>query len=200
MTYKALLSAAATIITFVAFFPYIVSIFRGSVRPHVFSWVIWAITTLIVFFAQWKAKGGIGAWPIGISGCVTLFVAGLAVYKRGDIQIRRVDIVFFVLALSSLPLWFFTDNPLSAVVILTTVDLLGFAPTYNKAYHAPHSESIAFYALFAIRNILVLFALEHYSATTLLFPAAISAACILLIGVIVYRRYQLNDNGDQMNG
>jgi len=199
MVLKALFSAAATIVTIVAFFPYIHAILRGSVRPHVFSWVIWASTTLIVFFAQWQAKGGVGALPIGISGCITLFVALLALNKRADVQIRRGDLVFFMLACSSLPLWFITNNPLSAVVVLTAVDLMGFAPTFNKAYHAPRSESISFYALFALRNILVLFALEHYSITTLLFPAAISIACILLIGVIVYRRHTLKQSGDRSN-
>lgn len=196
MIFKASFSAIATIITFAAFLPYIHSILRGTVRPHVFSWVIWALTTLIVFFAQWNAKGGIGAWPIGISGCITLFVAALAIRHRGDVQIRRSDIAFFLLAISSLPLWFITQNPLSAVVILTIVDLMGFAPTFNKAYHAPHSESISFYALFAIRNILVLFALEQYSTTTVLFPAAIALACLLLIGVIVYRQHHLLEKGD----
>ncbi len=45
MFYKELLSAAAILLTFIAFFPYIRSIIKGTIKPHVFSWVIWGTTT-----------------------------------------------------------------------------------------------------------------------------------------------------------
>jgi hypothetical protein len=93
--------------------------------------------------------------------------------------------------LSSLPLWYLTSDPLWAVVILTTVDALGFGPTMRKAYHFPHSESVLFFALFATRNLLVVLALEQYSVTTVLFPAVIAAACLLLMALMTYRRRAL---------
>jgi hypothetical protein len=96
--------------------------------------------------------------------------------------------LFFVSALSSLPLWYLTSDPLWAVVILTTVDVLGFGPTIRKAHRFPHSESVLFFALFAARNLLVIMALESYSVTTVLFPAAIAAACMLLMAMLTYRR------------
>lgn len=124
--YKEILSAVAIALTFAAFVPYIRAIVSGATRPHVFSWVIWGATTFVVFLAQLEGKGGIGAWPIGVSGSITIFVAVLAYVKRTDITITRTDWMFFVSALSSLPLWYFTSDPLWAVVILTTVDILGF--------------------------------------------------------------------------
>ena len=45
-------SGLAIALTLVAFLPYIASILRGKTRPHVFSWVIWGVTTFIVFLAQ----------------------------------------------------------------------------------------------------------------------------------------------------
>lgn len=67
---KLIFSVMAIALTFIAFVPYIRSILAGVTKPHVFSWVIWGITTVIVFFAQLEAKGGIGAWPIGVSGAM----------------------------------------------------------------------------------------------------------------------------------
>ena len=78
MNYKELLSAIAIVLTFLAFLPYIRSIFQGKTKPHVFSWVIWGSTTFIVFLAQLADKGGAGAWPIGVSGIITIYVALLA--------------------------------------------------------------------------------------------------------------------------
>ena len=188
MFYKELLSAIAIVLTFIAFFPYISSIIKGTIKPHVFSWVIWGTTTFVVFLAQLDDGGGVGAWPIGVSGSITIFIALLAWLKRGDITITRTDWLFFISAMSSLPFWYFTSDPLWAVVILTTVDVLGFGPTVRKAYAFPHSESLLFFALFTARNLIVIMALENYSITTVLFPAVIAAACMLLIALIAYRR------------
>lgn len=192
MIYKEFLSAVAIALTFIAFFPYIRSILKGDIKPHVFSWIIWGITTFVVFFAQLEGKGGVGAWPIGVSGVITLFIAFLAFIKRSDITITALDWVFLTLALSSLPFWYFTSDPLWAVVILTTVDILGFGPTVRKAFEAPYSESLLFFALFAARNFIVILALENLSVTTVLFPAIIAIACVLLILVILYRRRALS--------
>ena len=189
--YKAILSAVAIAITFAAFLPYIRAIINDSTRPHVFSWVIWGSTTFVVFLAQLQARGGVGAWPIGVSGSITIFIACLAYIKRKDITITVTDWLFFVSAMTALPVWYFTADPLWAVVILTTVDVLGFGPTVRKAWRAPHSESALFFTLFAVRNGLVITALEDYSLTTVLFPAVIAAACILLITVLMYRRRAL---------
>lgn len=186
--YKEILSVFAIALTFAAFAPYIRAIIRGATKPHVFSWLIWGTTTFLVFLAQLEAKGGVGAWPLGVSGVITIFIAFLAYAKRADITVTKIDWLFFMSALSSLPLWHLTSDPLWAVVILTTVDVLGFGPTVRKVYNSPHSESLLFFALFAARNLIVIGALETHSVTTVLFPAVIAAACMFLIAVATYRR------------
>jgi hypothetical protein len=188
MSYKELLSAVAIVITFVAYLPYIRLILKGTVRPHVFSWVIWGTTTFVVFLAQLEDDGGAGAWPIGVSGVITIVIALLAYIKRADVRITKTDWLFFGSAMTSLPLWYFTSDPLWAVVILTTVDLFGFGPTLRKVYAQPHSESLLFYFLFALRNAIAIAALENYSTTTLLFPVLTAIACLLLVVMAGYRR------------
>ena len=157
-----------------------------------FSWIIWATATFIVFLAQLSDGGGAGAWPIGISGVITLFVAVLAYVKKTDHMIAKKDWIFFILAMSAIPFWYVTSNPLWAVVILTVVDLLGFVPTFRKAYSYPSEEQLIFYTLIASRNLIAIMALEHYSLTTLLFPAATALACIMFIQMVIYRRTTIN--------
>ncbi|MDX1581610.1 MAG: hypothetical protein R3360_08300, partial [Alphaproteobacteria bacterium] len=94
--YREILSVIAIGLTFVAFLPYIRSIHQGRTKPHVFSWLLWGSTTFIVFIAQLADGGGAGAWPIGASGLVTLYVAGLAYSRRADVTITRSDWVFFL--------------------------------------------------------------------------------------------------------
>lgn len=195
MTYKLLFSIAAIGLTLYAFLPYIRAILRGNIRPHVFSWVIWGSTTFVVFLAQLADRGGIGAWPIGVSGVITFLVAVLAYRRKSDSSITRMDWVFFLLAMTSLPFWYLTSDPLWAVVILTSVDVLGFGPTLRKAYHAPDEEQLLFYTLFVFRNGFVVIALENYSLTTLLFPVATALGCVVLIMLVLYRRRLLRQPG-----
>lgn len=185
---KEFFSAIAIAITFIAFVPYIRSILQNKTKPHAFSWVIWASVTFIIFLAQLADGGGAGAWPIGISGVITLFVAILAYLKKTDHMIAKKDWIFFSIAMSAIPFWYLTSNPLWAVVILTFVDLLGFVPTFRKAYSYPNEEQLLFYVLIASRNLISIVALEHYSLTTILFPAATALACTLFIQMVMYRR------------
>lgn len=188
MIYKELFSATAIALTFIAFIPYIRSIFKGTTKPHVFSWIIWGSTTFIVFLAQLADKAGVGAWPIGISGLITLYVALLAYLKKSDTMITNKDWVFFIIAMASLPFWYFTSDPLWAVLILTSIDLIGFGPTFRKAYHYPFEEQLTFYMIMATRNCFAIAALEHYSFTTYLFPTATASACVIFIIMVTYRR------------
>lgn len=185
---KELLSAFAIALTFIAFFPYIRSILSGKTKPHVFSWVIWGATTFVVFLAQLADKGGVGAWPIGVSGIITIAVAVLAYIKKSDSTITKMDWLFLILAMTSLPLWYLTSDPLWAVVVLTTVDILGFGPTVRKAYKLPFEENLTFFVLVALRNFISIFALEHQSLTTVMFPAVTASACVIFIALVSYRR------------
>ena len=185
---KSLLSATAIALTFALFYPYVRSILLGATKPHVFSWVIWSIGTFTVFFARLAGGAGIGAWPIGLSALITSYVALLSWRKRSDLSITSLDWACLVIALLALPIWLITSNAFWAVLILTLIDLVGFGPTVRKAYFKPHEERIWFFLLGALRNALVVAALEYYSPTTVMFPAAVGIACLALAPFIALRR------------
>ena len=190
--YKELLSALAIAMTFIAYFPYIRSILQGKTKPHVLSWLIFGSTTFVVFLAQLAGKGGAGAWPIGVSGLITMYVALLAYIKKSDSTITRIDWILFSAALTALPLWYVTSDPLWAVLILTMVDVLGFGPTFRKAYVYPNEEQLMFFAIMAVRNFIYIMALENYSVTTILFPAATGVASVVFILMVRWRRRLLS--------
>jgi hypothetical protein len=191
MNFKLICSIVAIALTITAYFPYIYNIVTQKIKPHTFSWIIWGSTTFIVFLAQLQAGGGLGAWPIGVSGVITILVAYLSYIHRSDSSIKKIDWIFFLTAMASLPVWYFTSNPLWAVALLTTIDLLGFGPTIRKSYDRPFEENMTFFLIFVLRNIFAVIALEHFSLTTVLFPAATSLACILLCAMVVLRRHSI---------
>ncbi|WP_428354348.1 hypothetical protein [Methyloprofundus sp.] len=150
--------------------------------------MIWSCCTFIVFLAQLDDKAGVGAWPIGVSGIITVYVALLAYVKKTDNMISSIDWLFFILALSSIPLWYVTSDPVFSVIILTVIDLLGFAPTFRKAYSRPFEEQLTFFVLMAVRNLIAIAALENYTLTTVLFPALSAFACLIFIMMVSVRR------------
>jgi len=143
--------------------------------------------TAVVFLAQLKSGAGVGAWPVGISSLITFFIAFLALNTTADKSIVTLDWLFLGLAFSALPLWLYTSSALSAVIVLTIVNLFGFGPSLRKAYALPYEENAMLFGVSAIRNGFVLAAFEHYSWTTVLFPAAVAIACILFVGLIFIR-------------
>lgn len=146
---------------------------------------------MVVFWAQLAGGAGTGAWSIGLSGAIAFCICALPYSRRTDPEITRADWIFLVASLSVLLTWFLTSDAMWAVVILTAVDLAGFAPTFRAACPQPLREQTTFFALGAARNVLVILALEHYSVTTVLFPFAGGVACIALVALISHRRRRL---------
>jgi hypothetical protein len=188
MFIKGILGIIAIFLTFIAFVPYVRDILLDKVRPHVFSWVIWGIVTFIIFLAQLSDGAGVGAWPIGISGVITFFVAILAYWKKSDDSITLLDWLFFLLALLSIPVWYFMDDVFWALILLVGIDVAGTIPTIRKAYVKPDEEQILLYAIMGVRNLVVCFALENYSVVTVLFPVVATVLCSLIVFVILLRR------------
>jgi hypothetical protein len=181
-------SFLATTLTLYNFIPYLWSLIQNKNVPHYFSWIIWGSTTIVVSFAQFSDGAGVGSFPIAISGGFTLLVALISFVKRKKVIVRYVDWLFLILALSSIPVWYLSQDATIAILILTIVDLLGFGPSIVKAVYSPNEESPVFFGLFAIRNLFTILALENLSFVTLCFPASIGIACICMVILLLLRQ------------
>jgi hypothetical protein len=172
MPIKIIFSIIAAIITFISYAPYILDVRKGKTKPHVFSWFIWALIAYIAGFAQLKGGGGLGAYVALVSASTCLYIAYLA-YKDSSITITRSDWFSLIASLLAIPLWVLTKNPLSAVILVSSIDTIGFWPSLRKAYNAPHEETLSNYWLAVIKNLLAIGALTRYNAITLIYPISL---------------------------
>ena len=69
---KNIISIIAIILTFAGYAPYLLDLLNGKTKPHVFSWLIWSITTVIIFALQISNGGGLASF-------VTLAVAVISI-------------------------------------------------------------------------------------------------------------------------
>lgn len=187
---KTIIGFIAVVLTFVGYTPYIRDIFKGTTKPHVFSWFIWIITTAIIYALQVVSGAGPGSWVTLSLVAIMVFIFILSI-KNGSKTITRIDIFFLVLALLALPLWLIVKQPTLSITLLTTIDILGFVPTIRKSWNQPHSETLSFYVITTFRHGLSVFALENYNLVTALYPVAWVAANAMFAAILILRRKNL---------
>ena len=170
MSFKAIISIAAIVLTFIGYAPYFRDLLNARIRPHVFSWFIWGTVTTIIFALQISAGAGFGAF-VTLAVAVLSFLIFVLSLKNGTRDIKKIDIVFLILAILSIPLWLIVQQPVLSIILLSTIDMLGFAPTIRKSWKDPHSETLALYVITTFRHALSIAGLYEYNIVTMLFPA-----------------------------
>lgn len=187
---KIILGTAGALIGLSSYVPYYRDIFRGSTKPHPFSWFVWGLVSGIAFFAQTSSDGGIGAWATGITSlaCFSIAISGIFF---GEKRITTLDVVSFIGALAGIIIWRETHTPFFAVVLMVVVYALGFVPTFRKAYLRPYEETLLTYILSLFKWGFGLLALSSFTPTTALFPAAVFTMNSTFALMLFIRRKQL---------
>lgn len=191
---KDFVGIVAVLLTFVGYAPYIRDTIRGRTRPHVYTWFIWGLVTLIAFALQVSDGAGIGALVTLAAGitCLGICALGFIVVKK-DTSIDWVDTACFVLALVALSMWPFANQAVAAIIVVSFADMLGFIPTIRKSWNKPYQETLFSYEMNTLRFALGLYALEHYSLITVLYPLTWLIANGLFSVFLIVRRQQLKN-------
>lgn len=187
---KQFLGILAVIIGFIGYVPYFRTIFNGKTKPHAFTWLVWGALTAIAFGGQIAGDGGAGAWVTGFTAFISFTIFGLAL-ARGTKDFPMSDWLCLGGCVVALVLWAVTDNPLSAIILITVIDALAFAPTFRKSYSKPHSEPAFTYALSGLKFLIALFALQEVSMVTVLYPASLVLANGAFVLLLVIQRRRL---------
>ncbi|UQO39550.1 hypothetical protein [Burkholderia cepacia] len=180
-----------TAVSLLAAIPYALAIYRRTVRPHLFTWLVWSVVTAIAAAGQFVAGAGPSAWCTAAIA-VTCFLTLVASVFRGECGWTRVDWFFLVAALSAIPLWMLTDDPTISVCLVTLIELAGLGPTVRKTIRDPWSESLAYFALCVLKYALALLALSTWSIAVAFYPAVNVVASIGICVVMLVRRQSLS--------
>ena len=167
---------------------YIRGIWQGKVKPHAFTWFIWTILTTIAWIAQIVEHGGAGAWVTGVTALFSFIFTLVGLRKSSRAFITKSDWIFFIGALLTIPLWYFTGNALLSVIIVTIIDAAAFAPTIRKAFFKPETENKWTYLLSGFKFFISLFALQSFTWTTALYPAFLVFANCGFVFLLVWRK------------
>jgi hypothetical protein len=177
----------AAALVFVAYGPYIRDIRRGKTKPHPYSWFVWGFITSIILALQISHGAGPGSYVTATVAALS-FVVCFYGLKNGTRDITRLDTIFFALALVSIGVWLFAKRPTLSMILLVSIDMLGFAPTIRKAWNKPHEETLFTWSLNGFRHLLSIAAIQTYSLITLLNPVVWAVANITFSLLLILRR------------
>lgn len=181
--------ASITLAT-IQYIPYLRSIFGGHSRPHAFTWLVWGLQAVIVFFAQLAKSAGAGTWTTGYTAlfCTVIFTLALS---RGEKKIVWLDWVTLSCAVLAIVLWIVTKDPLLAVIFTTIAGVLGWVPTVRKSIDKPYEESFASFSIAMVKWFCATMAVESASVTTVLYPATCVITTLMFLSLLVVRRNKL---------
>jgi hypothetical protein len=187
---KAAISAIAVFLTFAAYVPYYRDIIKGKTHPHVYSWSLWGLLTVLLVALQIKGGAGPATWVTAAAGllCGGVVIFGL---KDGKKDITVSDTVVAVLSLIAIGFWLIADQPVISMLLVILADSLAFIPTIRKSWHKPYSETLSLYVTNAFRFFLALAAVETYSFLSASWIAAWAIANGLFSVMLVMRRRQV---------
>jgi len=184
---KQFLGSISVALTLLGYAPYFRSILKRKTKPHMFSWIVWGIVNAIACAGQFSRGAGAGSWVAGLTAFLCILIAGLST-TYGEKNITKSDWVAFIVALTAIPLWRFTNDPLGAVILATLIDVVGCYPTIRKSYTKPHEENAFIWSIAALRSFISFFAIEHYSLVTTFFPITMIFTNGGLAALVLWRR------------
>lgn len=187
MDFKLLFGVASTALACVCFFPYLRDIVKRKTEPHMYSWLVWTVLQVVGVAAQLKDGAGYGAWALGV-GALFCFAIFLLSFKYGTNNISRFDLFCLVAALSSIAVYFLLANPVWATIMVAITDFVGFLPTFRKGFEEPFTETASTFLMSGTANALSLFALQHYSLTTVLYIGSLFFTNFSFATMILLRR------------
>ncbi len=164
VTIGALVSAAGSV-------PYILAVIRGTVRPRLVSWGVWAVLAGVMTVSAF-AEGAIPSAvmsSITLIACATVTVLGWRQRRGGISRLDVVCLVGAVLGIASLAVF---KNPLVALAVSVAVDIIAFIPTLVHAWASPYEESLTCFALSTLGGTLAVMAVlaGEISLAALLYP------------------------------
>jgi hypothetical protein len=169
MDWRATFGVLAGAITLIAIIPYILDIFRGDTRPNVVTWFLWTLNGSILASAQYIAGA---SWTLSVLVASTISTAILTVLAVpfGQSKYGVLDGVSLVMALAAMAVWWWTENPLTAIVLGVVAEIFAVSPTVAKTYRAPETETPITYWATSLATIMSVIASTRFDLANLLFP------------------------------
>jgi hypothetical protein len=182
-----LLSVALAVLAAVI---YVVQTLRGEVRPHPLSWFLFGVLSLTGFLVQRNEGARQGSWTLMAMTIICCLFVAVSV-ARGERSFSRREWAFAVAGGAVFIVYLFTGQANVAAALTTLVDALGYGPTFVRGWSQPKKDSVASFALNAVKFVPSLMAMDPISFATSFYPATLLALNTVVAIMLFWRRRAL---------
>lgn len=177
------------IILVVGFIPYFRDILKGTTKPERASWLIWSVLTTIAFFSQLASGAGWSLMLTGVDTLVVILIFLLSI-KYGVGGVTRRDKLSLVFAAIGLLVWYITNSPTIALVLIIAIDAVGAYLTVYKTYKDPDTETTFSWVMTSIAGFLAIVIVGEWNVSLIIYPLYIFIANSTVVATILIAKYQ----------
>lgn len=188
MNTYSVLGIVSPIVCALGYIPYIVAINRNKIKPHPFSWFLWAILGLVtlITYVGVGAKETIPLALLNFLGPIFIFFFTIKYWKG---KFPRFDYFCLIFSFIAIIVYIFFHEAAIALTINLIGDLLAALPTIRKTYKDPTSENLWTWLLFALGSLISIFAIRNFTYGIILFPLYLLIQDLSISLLILRRKF-----------
>ncbi len=170
-----ILGYASGILIAISVIPYVRDIFLLKTKPERMTWFIWSVLLTIAFFAQFSEGGTWSLITTGVDwlGVVIIFILSIKYGMGGTTKLDKLALVGSGIGLL---IWYLTNEPLFALLIVLLIDFSAGMLTIIKTYKEPATETLSAYLICGTGRLLGVLSVGEINFSLIIFPLWI---CIL---------------------
>ena len=190
---KYIFGLIAQFIIAIAIIPYIVSIFRGTVKPNRISWFIWSLVGFTFWLVTPQTADDITKMltVVFMASPTTVFVVTL--FTGENKKPDSLEIFSLLTGISAISIWYVTKDSvgITPTVIAIMADLCALLPTLRFVYASPQEETPFAWIAFFIGSSIALAAIENYTLQNILLPAYMAFGSFSVVYPLVRYRIKM---------
>ncbi len=187
------LGLLAQFILAISILPYIISIFRGTVKPNRISWFIWSIIGFAFWLITPPTADEVTKMLTVIFMINPTIVFILTLFKGENIKPDRLEKFSLIIGLSAISVWYvFKDSsgilPISIAIL---ADFCALIPTLRFVFSAPDEETPLAWIFFFLGSLIAVIAIESHSLESLLLPVYMTIGSSFVVFPLVHYRIKM---------
>ena len=168
-------------------FFYIRSIINWETKLHLYTSLIFFIVMMIWGIIQFKNWWWIWTW-ITLTTAILQWIHIILALKYGYSWITKFDTFILILALSCIPIYLISENQYISLILVITIDILAFIPTFRKTISEPFSENLTSWQIWNMKSVLGILALKNINFLTIAYPLILLFVSLFFIVFMLYFR------------
>lgn len=185
-----MLGFMAELIIAIAIVPYIISIFRGTVKPNRISWLIWSIVGFTFWLVTPQTADEITKMLtfIFMASPTTVFV--ITLFTGENKKPDTLEIFSLFVGLFAIAVWYFARESagIMPTFIAILADLCALLPTLRFVYVSPHEERPFTWIAFFVGSSLGVLAIDGNALEDILLPTYMAFGSFLVVYPLVKYR------------